>query len=46
MKHIKNYAKAKKAIRDYFEKTRKEERDIIELAEKTLVVVYGPGMKP
>lgn len=36
MNHIKNYTKAKKAIRDYFAKTRKEERDIIELVEKTL----------
>lgn len=35
-RHIKFYAKAKKAIRDYFKKTRKEERDIIKLVEKTL----------
>ena len=36
MKHIKFYAKARKAIRDYFAKTRKEEQDIINLVEKTL----------
>lgn len=36
MRHIRNYAKARKALRNYFAKTRKEERDIIELVEKTL----------
>lgn len=35
-RHIKFYAKAKKAIRDYFKKARKEERDIIKLVKNTL----------